>query len=156
MPSYMPADPDELLTAVEFPRRPAHVAFGEACRKHNDFPIVSVAVTGERDEQGRWSSVEIALGGVADSPVIATAAGKLLEHSDLGAEHVAAAGAAAIEVIDPPSDIRASADYRRHLTPIYVRRVLTELKNVGLRAASSRPMADDKDETTDSKGGDAS
>ena len=36
---------------------------------------------------------------------------------------------AALDVADPPSDVRASADYRRHLVPIYVRRVLTELRD---------------------------
>lgn len=119
---------EELVTAVEFPRHPQHVAFREVCRKHNDFAVVSVVATGDRDADGRWRDVRVALGGVADTPVIATAAGELLDGTELGDAEVDAAARAALEVIDPPSDVRASAEYRRHLVPVYVRRVLRELR----------------------------
>ena len=69
-----------------------------------------------------------ALGGVADQPVLAAAASAVASGSQLSDEVIAAAAQAALEVVDPPSDIRASAEYRRHLVPIYVRRVLTELR----------------------------
>ncbi|HEY0560886.1 MAG: Carbon-monoxide dehydrogenase medium subunit [Mycobacterium sp.] len=121
-------DPDELLTAVEFPAHPQHVAFHEVCRKHNDFAVLSVAVTGNRDAAGRWTSVRIALGGVADTPVLATAAGEALEGTALADADLADAAALALDVVDPPSDIRASAEYRRHLVPVHVRRVLAALR----------------------------
>jgi carbon-monoxide dehydrogenase medium subunit len=70
----------------------------------------------------------VALGGVADQPVLAARAGAVASGSRLTDEVIAAAAEAALEVADPPSDVRASADYRRHLVPIYVRRVLTELR----------------------------
>ncbi|MGY1824557.1 FAD binding domain-containing protein [Geodermatophilus sp. SYSU D00079] len=119
---------DELVTEVEFPRSPRHAAFAELCRKHNDFAVVSVVATGDRDDDGRWRGVRIALGGVADTPVLATAAAAAVEGTALDDAAVAAAAAAALEVADPPSDVRASAEYRRHLVPAYVRRVLTELR----------------------------
>ena len=71
----------------------------------------------------------MALGGVADQPVLATAAGAIASRSRLPDEAIAEAAEAALEVADPPSDVRASADYRRYLVPIYVRRVLTELRS---------------------------
>ncbi len=119
---------DELVTAVEFPRHPQHIAFRELCRKHNDFAVVSVVAIGDRGTDGRWSHVRIALGGVADSPVLATAAGELLTGTEFTDADLDAAAEAVLEVIDPPSDVRASAEYRRHLVPVYVRRVLDELR----------------------------
>lgn len=122
---------DELVTAVEFPRHPQHVAFGEMCRKHNDFAVLSVVATGDRDDDGRWQDVRIALGGVADTPVLATAAGQVLAGTELTDADLDRAAHAALEVVDPPTDVRATAEYRRHLVPVYVRRVLTELRATG-------------------------
>jgi aerobic carbon-monoxide dehydrogenase medium subunit len=124
-------DLDELVTEVEFPRHPQHVAFEEMCRKHNDFAVLSVVATGNRDADGRWRDVRVALGGVADSPVLAEAAGQALAGTELTDADLDAAAAAAAEVVDPPTDIRATAEYRRHLVPVYVRRVLTELRAAG-------------------------
>jgi carbon-monoxide dehydrogenase medium subunit len=122
-------DPCELLTEVVFPRAPAHFAFAEQCRRHNDFAVVSVAAVGDRGPDGTWSGIRVALGGVADQPVVATAAGDIASGTLLTDEVIADAAQAALEVADPPSDVRASAEYRRHLVPIYVRRVLTELRS---------------------------
>jgi len=121
-------DPCEVLTEVVFPRAPAHFAFAEQCRRHNDFAVVSVAAVGDRRPDGRWAGIRVALGGVADQPVLAAASGDVASGSRLTDEVIAEAAGAALEVADPPSDVRASADYRRHLVPIYVRRVLTELR----------------------------
>jgi carbon-monoxide dehydrogenase medium subunit len=120
------------VTAVEFPAHPPHVAFREVTRKHNDFAVLSVVATGHRAADGRWSDVRIALGGVADTPVLATAAGALLAATELTDADLAAAAEAALEVVDPPSDIRASAEYRRHLVPVHVRRVLIDLRDAGV------------------------
>jgi carbon-monoxide dehydrogenase medium subunit len=123
--------PEELVTTVEFPPHPQHVAFREVTRKHNDFAVLSAVATGDRAADGRWSDVRIALGGVADSPVLATAAAALLEGTALTDADLAAAAEAALQAVDPPSDIRASAEYRRHLVPVHVRRVLTDLREAG-------------------------
>jgi aerobic carbon-monoxide dehydrogenase medium subunit len=122
-------EPCEVLTEVVFPRAPAHLAFAEQCRRHNDFAVVSVAAVGDRGPDGTWAGIRVALGGVADQPVLAAAAGAIASGSQLTDEIIAEAAQAALEVADPPSDVRASADYRRHLIPIYVRRVLAELRS---------------------------
>jgi carbon-monoxide dehydrogenase medium subunit len=121
--------PEEMVTAVEFGRAPRHHAFGEICRKHNDFAVVSVAACGDRAADGIWHDVRVGLGGVADTAFRLTAAEALLEGSRLEDDDIASAARMALEVIDPPSDIRASADYRRHLTPIQIGRVLRDLRN---------------------------
>jgi aerobic carbon-monoxide dehydrogenase medium subunit len=124
-------EPCEVLTEVRFPRAPGHFAFAEQCRRHNDFATVSVAAVGDRAQDGTWTAVRVALGGVADQPVLAARAGAVASGSRLDEDSIASAAEAALEVADPPSDVRASAEYRRHLIPVYVRRVLTELRSAG-------------------------
>ncbi len=67
--------PCEVLTEVVFPRAPAHFAFAEQCRRHNDFAVVSVAAVADREPDGRWTGIRVALGGVADQPVLAARGG---------------------------------------------------------------------------------
>jgi carbon-monoxide dehydrogenase medium subunit len=143
---------DELVTAVELPVHPQHIAFAELCRKHNDFAVVSVVATGDRGDDGRWQNVRIALGGVADSPVLAAAAGAALEGTELADADLDVAARAALQAIDPPSDVRASAEYRTHLVPVYVRRVLTELRAAG-ETSPGRPRSGPDNRTSSSEGG---
>jgi carbon-monoxide dehydrogenase medium subunit len=117
---------DELLVAVRFPLAPTSFRFFERGRKHNDFALLNiVAMATEQD--GCFTSVRIALGGVNDRPVLATAAMELLEGRPWDTELIAQAASLALEAIDPPDDVRATAEYRRHLVPIHLRRVLTDL-----------------------------
>jgi carbon-monoxide dehydrogenase medium subunit len=130
-------DPCEVLTEVSFPAAPAHCGFAESCRRHNDFAVISAACVGDRTPAGRWHAVRIALGAVADTPVICAAAGELLSGGELPDADILSAGQAALAVADPPDDIRASAAYRLHLVPVYVRRVLSQMRSAG--AAAARP-----------------
>ena len=119
---------DEVLTEIRFPPHPPHFAFRECCRRHNDFCVLSVAATGRVADDGRWSGLRIGLGGVNDTPVLAEAGMALLEGSRLDEADIAAAGKAALDAIDPPDDIRGSAEYRAHLVPLYVARTLRDLR----------------------------
>lgn len=128
--SYATAlEPEEMITEIRFPAAPGAFAFLERNRKHNDFAVIDIAVVGSRGGGGRWSDLRIALGGVNDRAVLAEDAAALLEDTALEDDAIAAAGRSALEVIDPPSDVRASAEYRRHLVPIYVRRALANLRD---------------------------
>jgi carbon-monoxide dehydrogenase medium subunit len=121
-------EPEEMITEIRFPSAPRHFAFLERNRKHNDFAVINVAVVGRRDSDGRWSDLRIALGGVSDRAVLAPEAAELLEGTALDSDAISEAGQLALNVVDPPSDIRASAEYRRHLVPVYVRRALSKLR----------------------------
>ena len=70
----------------------------------------------------------IGLGGVHDTPVLAKDSMAALEGSRLSEADIAAAGAAALGAIEPPGDVRASAEYRAHLVPSYVARALQDLR----------------------------
>jgi CO/xanthine dehydrogenase FAD-binding subunit len=128
--SYMTAlEPEEMITEVRFPPAPDAFAFLERSRKHNDFAVISVAVLGRSGADGRWSDLRIALGGVHDRAVLATGAARLLEGTALEDEAIVEAAQAALQAVDPPTDIRGTAEYRRHLVPVYVRRALTRLRD---------------------------
>jgi carbon-monoxide dehydrogenase medium subunit len=118
---------DELLVAIRFALAPDHCRFFERGRKHNDFAILSVAVAASTDAQGRFESVHIALGGVNERPVLAHAASARLEGRAWDDALLEEASALALEAIDPPDDVRASAEYRRHLVSVHVRRLLADL-----------------------------
>ena len=120
---------DEMITEVVFPFVPEAVgAFAECTRRHGDFAVMSVAALGVPGKGDTWDSVRVALGGVADTPFAADEASALAAGTSLDAEVVQAIGEACAGAADPHSDVRASAEYRRHLIPIYVERVLEQLR----------------------------
>jgi len=127
---------DEMITQVAFPARAGTVgAFAEVTRRHGDFAVLAVAAVGEPGADGAWRSVRIALGGVAGRPFHAAEASALAAGTHLEPDVVAAIGEACAGAAEPYSDIRASAEYRRHLIPVYVARVLAELARHRLEAA---------------------
>jgi carbon-monoxide dehydrogenase medium subunit len=127
----------EMITGVSFPRRPGAVsAFSEISRRHGDFAIVNVAAIGVPGDADTWESLRLALGGVADRPILVEEVSAIAAGRALDADMVDAIASACVEASRPPSDIRASAEYRRHLIPIYVERVLGALR--ARRAADLR------------------
>jgi CO/xanthine dehydrogenase FAD-binding subunit len=130
--------PGELLTQITIPpaARRTGVAFQEVSRRHGDFALAGVAAAVHLDEQGRCAGARIALFSVGDRPMLAEHAGRALAGQLPSAESIrAAADAAATQDIDPPSDIHASARYRRHLANVLTRRALEQAFE---RAARSR------------------
>jgi len=105
--------PDELLVDIEVPPRPEgeRSAFVEHARVHGDFAIAGAAVLRVPGER-----LVVSMLGGADRPV-------RVELRDAGEE----AAADAVRDLDPPSDLRASADYRRALLEELVRRAIREV-----------------------------
>lgn len=120
--------PGELLTGVEIARAAERsgYAFQEISRRHGDFALVGVAAVVTLDADGRCADARIALLSVGDRPMLATHAAAVLKSEEPSSDAIAAAAhAAAHQDIDPPSDIHASATYRRQLANVLTRRVLT-------------------------------
>jgi carbon-monoxide dehydrogenase medium subunit len=63
------------------------------------------------------------MGGV---PIRAHSVEQALRGSPLSAENIAAAAEQAAEGTDPPADLNASPEYKRHLARVLCRRALTE------------------------------
>jgi len=104
---------DELIEAVSFPcrREGEGFAFREFARRHGDFAIVACAAI------VREKKVRLAVGGVADRPVV--------RDFDDASDDALAAFAAALEARD---DLHASADYRRDLVRRLGRATIEEAK----------------------------
>jgi aerobic carbon-monoxide dehydrogenase medium subunit len=117
--------PDEIVTEVRLPAMPAGAgyAFEEFARRHGDFAIVAIAAMVVRDNS-RVRTARLATAGVGPIPVRLRAAEEMLEREGPSEEAVNAAAGRAAELVEPDSDIHASADYRRHLTQVLTRRAL--------------------------------
>jgi carbon-monoxide dehydrogenase medium subunit len=107
--------PGEMLTSVTVPALGAGEGDGWASVTlgKDGTGIVNVAAT-VRDGQAR-----IAIGCVAAVPVVVTAE----------ADEVSVRGAVANADLDPPSDVHASADYRRHLAQVLAWRAVADAIN---------------------------
>ena len=119
--------PDELLLEIALPPLPPRsgTAFLEVARRHGDYALVGVAGVVTLDPRGRCTVARLGLLSVGDGPVLATEAGKVLAGQTPSEELLRAAGdAAATRDVDPPSDIHASAAYRRQLVAVLTRRTL--------------------------------
>lgn len=121
-------EPDEMLTEVRVPSLPpgAGWSFQEFSHRPGDFALVEVAAVVVLDAQGACREARLTVGAVAPTPIRCPDVERMLigqrPSDDLWQEAAAAASAA----IHPDSDVRASAEYRRHLTRILVRRALRD------------------------------
>lgn len=118
-------EPDEMVVEVRFPEPAPHAAIQEFARRAGDFAIVSAAVSVDVAD-GKSRSASIVVGGVADVPLRIEEAEKVLEGAEIGPEAFEEAGREAARVIDPASDIHGSAEYRRDLAAVLVKRALGE------------------------------
>ncbi len=73
----------------------------------------------------RCASARLAASGAGPVPVRLRAAEEILERDGLGAAAIEAAAARAAELVQPDSDVHASAEYRRHLTRVLTARAIT-------------------------------
>jgi len=120
-------EPGELLVEITVPPLPIRsgTAFLEMTRRHGDYALVGVAALVTLDPRGGCQTARIACLSVGDGPVLLVEAGKVLAGQSPSEELLRAAGdAAATSDVDPPSDIHASAAYRRQLVAVLTRRAL--------------------------------
>jgi aerobic carbon-monoxide dehydrogenase medium subunit len=117
--------PGEVLTEV---RVPAHDGWGSAylkfTRRAEDWAMVGVCALVQRADDGTCADVRIGLTNMASTPLRARAAEEALRGRPLTAESLAAAAEHAADGTDPPADLNASADYKRHLARVLTRRAL--------------------------------
>ncbi len=117
--------PDEILVEVRLPAMSpgAGFAFEEFSRRHGDFAIVGIAATVVAEGQ-RCTAARLATAGVGPVPVRLRGAEGILERDGLSEAAIEEAGRRAAELVEPDSDVHASADYRRHLTRVLTVRAL--------------------------------
>jgi aerobic carbon-monoxide dehydrogenase medium subunit len=117
---------DEFVAAAVFPQLPpgTGTCFLEISQRHGDRAIVAVAAAATVAD-GTIGRARVALGGVGPRPVRARATEAALAGTRAESDALHSAAVIAAEEIDPDSDIRASAAYRRQATRVLVERALT-------------------------------
>jgi carbon-monoxide dehydrogenase medium subunit len=146
-------NPDELITEVMVPKLPpnsgaAYIKF--LPRTADDYATVSAAAVLSLDKSNKMiADVRIALGSVGVTPIRATAAEAVLRGQPLKAEAFAEAGEKAKEAVDPISDFRGSAGYKKDMAAVFVRRALEQAlgdlrqkskSKVATKAVKKKPM----------------
>ncbi len=116
-----------VVVAACFPARPARsgTAFAEISRRKGDYAVCGAGVVVTLDEDRRVAAVRASYVSVGLVPEVhdltEAVAGKPVDGADW-----AAAGALARTLVDPDTDIHATADYRRLLVGVLTERTLAE------------------------------
>ncbi len=126
-PGHTALAPGEVLAEVRVPA-PAP-GTGSAYRRHTprkqmDIAVVGAGVVLTLGADSRIEKARIALGAVAPTPIRARQAESLLEGQSPSAELFQQAAEAAAAEASPISDVRGSADFRRHLVKVLTARML--------------------------------
>lgn len=118
---------DELLVAVEVPvaRKNSVHFFHEFARRHGDYAIAGLAAQAVV-EGGRFTDLHLAYFALGDRPVLANAAGKLVNVTVTPAL-VHQVSAALAEELSPHEDQQASSAMRRHLARVLLTRAAAAL-----------------------------
>ena len=129
-PGRTAAQPAELLSAVELAPQAMAGRVGSAYlrleyRQAMEIAIVGAAALVCLDETDRCTDVRVALTAVAPTCVRASETEETLRDKTIDAALLERAARAAARSANPIDDVRASADYRRAMVPVIVRRALT-------------------------------
>ena len=118
---------DEVLTEV---RVPDFDGWGSTylkfTRRAEDWAMVAVCAMVKKAPDGSCEDVRVALTNMASTPIRATATESLLRGSVLEEGVIIRASEVAADGTEPPGDLNASPDYKRHLARVLTRRALEE------------------------------
>jgi aerobic carbon-monoxide dehydrogenase medium subunit len=120
--------PDAIITEIMLPVQPPGAMYAEerVSRTPADRAIVCLAVRLVLRD-GKLFNVRVAAGGAGDCVMRLIAAEAVLEGSTHEASRVEDAARAATSAVSPPSDHRATSEYRRAMVGVMLARVLAEL-----------------------------
>jgi aerobic carbon-monoxide dehydrogenase medium subunit len=119
--------PDEMIAAIDVPlwRQGHGYGFHEFARRQGDFALAGAAALLDIGSDNVVRRTALALFGVTPTPLRAYAGEARLMGQPLNGVTIRAA-AAAPWLVEPVSDIHASAEYRRHLGQVLSVRALTD------------------------------
>jgi carbon-monoxide dehydrogenase medium subunit len=117
----------EIITEV---RLPAGDGWGTGYAKFNrrveEWAMVAACAAVRKGADGSCEDVRVGLTNMANVPLRASAVEQALRGGGLDQQAIAAAAQHAADGTDPPADLNASADYKRHLARVLCRRALEE------------------------------
>lgn len=119
---------DEVLLEVRFPAAPRGWGFAELARRPGDFALAGVVgvVDAAAGPPARGGVIRLVGFGVGDGPVRLGPAEEALAGAELDAAAARRAGRAARGACNPPDDLHASGEYRRHLAGVLTERVVAD------------------------------
>jgi carbon-monoxide dehydrogenase medium subunit len=117
---------DEILTHVKIPALEGYgYGYEKFNRRQEDWAMVAVSALVKKGGDGTCADVRVGLTHMSSTPLRATAVEEALRGQPLTADSIAAAAENAAEGTEPPSDLNASQDYKRHLARVLTKRALT-------------------------------
>jgi CO/xanthine dehydrogenase FAD-binding subunit len=130
-PGQNDARPGELLTSVRLPALKVRGRAGSAYlrleyRQSMEIAIVGAAAMIAVDKRGRCTEARVALTAVAPTCVRAPGSEEMLRGKAIESEVIDRAAQAASDSARPIDDVRATADYRRAMVSVIVRRALVK------------------------------
>ena len=123
--------PDEILLEIRVPVASARRRQGYAKlrqRKSIDFPLLTVAVAADVDEDGTVRSVEGVVTGLGSRPRVLTGWDDIAEGRTLDDELVEELAARAHKQCHPLENIIVDPDWRKAMVPVYVKRALARIR----------------------------
>lgn len=135
--------PDEIITEIFVPRLPLNS--GSAFLKFlprtaDDYATVSAAAVVTLDRARKiFTDVRIALGSVGTTPIRAREAEAVLRGQPVKAEALREAAEKAKQIVDPVSDFRGSAAYKKEMAGVFVRRALEAALDNLPKKSKARP-----------------
>jgi carbon-monoxide dehydrogenase medium subunit len=119
--------PDEVITSVRVPALDGWgFAYEKFTRRAEDWAMVGVCALVKRGGDGGCEDVRVALTNMGSTPLRAGAVEAALRGGGLDAGAIQAAADQAAEGTDPPADLNASTEYKRHLARVLTRRALEQ------------------------------
>jgi 4-hydroxybenzoyl-CoA reductase subunit beta len=118
---------DEILTEIILPPADGWRSVYLKLRRRGsfDFPILGVAIALRFADDGTVAGARITLGAVASHPVEATAAAQLMLGQRLTPELITEVATLAAKHSKPLDNADLTINYRKQVTPVYIRRALT-------------------------------
>jgi aerobic carbon-monoxide dehydrogenase medium subunit len=118
---------DEVLTEVRVPDfdgwGSSYVKF---TRRAEDWAMVAVCAMVKKAPDGSCEDVRVALTNMSSTPIRASATESALRGQGLDPGVITRASELAADDTEPPGDLNASPDYKRHLARVLTRRALEE------------------------------
>jgi carbon-monoxide dehydrogenase medium subunit len=117
---------DEVLTEIRFDALDGYgVGYQKFNRRSEDWAMVAVGAV-VKHSGGTCEDVRIGLTNMASTPLRASAVEQALKGQSLSEENIEKAAEAAAEGLEPPADLNASSEYKRHLARVLCKRALQE------------------------------
>jgi carbon-monoxide dehydrogenase medium subunit len=122
--------PDEVVTAIHMPALDGYGwGYEKFTRRAEDWAMVGVCAL-VKSNGGTCEDVRVAFTHMGITPIRASATEEALRGQSLSPESIAAAAEQAAEGTNPPGDLNATPDYKKHLARVLTRRALSAAANV--------------------------